>query len=337
MKKNVLIIGYGNVGKFYESILKKNHKINTFIFDNKIRNNKINFTSFVDVQKNINRFSHVIICTPSNLHFKYAEFFLKNKINVLIEKPFVLKIQHAQKLIKLKNKDLKCWTVLQNRYNKSVINLKKILSKKKLKAFFVNVQLMWNRSKEYYNSSWRGNYKSDGGVLMNQAIHTLDLVVYLFGEIISLDAMGLFNKKKLNAEDFVNLILKTKNSTICSFAATTRADLNYHGEIDIYDEKKRITLDGISFNYFNIWKKNKKIRIKDKSENFLGKNPIFKAMGNGHKKILSEFLNDNIKKSKYDLEINKNLHVLKIIHTVYNVINKKNNQKLIFKKFKKLG
>ena len=54
---------------------------------------------------------------------------------------------------------------------------------------------MWNRSKEYYNSSWRGNYKSDGGVLMNQAIHTLDLVVYLFGEIISLDAMGLFNKK----------------------------------------------------------------------------------------------------------------------------------------------
>ena len=90
--------------------------------------------------------------------------------------------------------------------------------------------------------------------------------------------MGLFNKKKLNAEDFVNLILKTKNSTICSFAATTRADLNYHGEIDIYDEK-RITLDGISFNYFNIWKKNKKIRIKDKSENFLVKTQFLKLWG----------------------------------------------------------
>ena len=114
---------------------------------------------------------------------------------------------------------------------------------------------MWNRSKEYYNSSWRGNYKSDGGVLMNQAIHTLDLVVYLFGEIISLDAMG-YLIKKLNAEDFVNLILKTK---IVLFAVLLLQHvLTLITMVKLISMmKKRITLDGISFNYFNIWKKTK--------------------------------------------------------------------------------
>ena len=60
-------------------------------------------------------------------------------------------------------------------------------------------------------------------------------------------------------------------------------------------------------------------------------------MGFGHKKILDEFMNDRIKKSKYGLEIDKNLHVLQIIHTVYNNIVKKNDRKLIYKKFDRLG
>lgn len=339
MKKKILIVGFGNVGKFYKSILSNNKKNDICVYDNKIKNKDIDFNSFHDVTRNIKQFSHVIICTPSNLHFKLAEFFLKKNINVLIEKPFVLKLEHANKLIKItsKNKKLKCWTVLQNRYNKSIINFKKMIVKKNINPFFVNAQLMWNRTKKYYHTSWRGNYKSDGGVLMNQAIHTLDLIIYLFGKVLSLEAKALFNKKKLQAEDFVNISMKLQNNVICNFTATTRANINYHGKIDVYDEKKRITIDGMSFNYFNFWKKNKKYRILDKSEVFKGNNPIFKAMGYGHKKILSEFLNEKKYKSSYDLEIEKNLYVLKIIHTIYYNINNKINQRLRLKKFKILG
>ena len=68
--------------------------------------------------------------------------------------------------------------------------------------------------------------------------------------------------------------------------------------------------------------------IKLNSENFgFGAGP-FAAMGNGHQKLLGEFLNNNCFKSSYDLEIEKNLHVMKVIHSVYKNLN---NRKFLFK------
>ena len=63
--------------------------------------------------------------------------------------------------------------------------------------------MIWSRSNEYYKTSWRGNYKTDGGVLTNQAIHLLDMLIYNFGEVASFDALAGFNKKKLQAEDMI--------------------------------------------------------------------------------------------------------------------------------------
>ena len=80
---------------------------------------------------------YAIICTPSGSHFDSAEYFLK-KIPTLIEKPFVLSLNHAKRLInlKLKNKT-KCWVAFQNRYNKSIIQGKKILDKKFMAKYFL--------------------------------------------------------------------------------------------------------------------------------------------------------------------------------------------------------
>ena len=173
----IAILGYGSIGKYYLSLVRKYSPKKIYIIDDKIKIKKniknCVFIDFDDFKLNNIKVKFAIICTPSFLHFEHAKYFLNANTNVLIEKPFVLSLNHAKRLInlKLKNKT-KCWVAFQNRYNKSIIQGKKILDKKIYgKVFFVDAALYWHRNKKYYSNSWRGKYKSDGGVLLiNQFI-----------------------------------------------------------------------------------------------------------------------------------------------------------------------
>ena len=180
-------------------------------------------------------------------------------------------------------------------------------------------------------------YKSDGGVLANQAIHLLDAVLYIFGRIINFNGIIKFNKKKLEAEDLISLNFEHKNGIVTNFKATTRADSNYRSAMDILGERGRVLIEGISLNNFMTLTKNDVKKDKKNSENFsTGVGPTG-AMGNGHKKILSEFLNNNLKKSSFDLEIQKNLHSLEVIHSVYNYSNSRNSLTKVKNRQSKLG
>ena len=338
---NVLIIGFGNVGKHYFDLLSKNKKVKKIFVcnDKKLPNNK----RYIQIPFNLKKIKEAkidsaIICTPSNLHFKFSRILALNSINLLIEKPFVLQIKHAYNLIKISNKKkIKCWVSFQNRCNLAIQKTKKIIKRKKLgKVFMVNCNLFWKRDFKYYKVSWRGNYKSDGGVLSNQAIHLLDAVIYMFGKINKFNGIVKFYKKKLEAEDLISLNFEHKNGIITNFKATTRADTNYSSSMDIIGEKGRVMIDGISLNNFITLTSNIMRTDKKHSEKFgTGSGPKG-AMGNGHKKVLREFLDPKIYKSSYELEISKNLHCLEIIHSVYN-LSKSNKLEKIKNKQSKLG
>ena len=324
---NILIIGYGTAGKFYMNVLQRcSHVKKIYVFDpaKKKINSRI-FLSKFDLNKVKKlKISHAIIATPSNLHYKYSKLLLENSINLLIEKPFVLKISDAKDLIKInKLKKVKCWVTFQNRYNLAIQRLRKYIDARKLgNIFLTDCNLIWSRDKKYYKTSWKGKYKSDGGVLANQAIHLLDAVIYIFGEVKKFNSILRFNKKKLQAEDLIVLNFIHKNNLISSLKATTRADVNYTSGIDVIGEKGRALVNGISLNYFNTFTKGKLKKDKKYSEEFSSGPGSVGAMGNGHLKILDEFLDKKIKRSSKDLEITKNLHVLKIIHSVYNFSSK---------------
>ncbi len=304
-------------------LLENNKKVKKiYVHDTKIKINnpqaiKMNFNKR---ELKGNKISHAIIATPSNLHFKYAYILIKYSINILIEKPFVLKIAHAKALIKLsKNKKLKCWVVFQNRFNLAIQKLKRDLKRGILgKVFFIDCSLIWSRDKRYYSSSWKGKYKSDGGVLANQAIHLIDALVYIFGTVKKFNSILCYNKKKLQAEDLAIINFIHKNQLVSSFKATTRADSNYSSSIDVFGDKARALINGVSLNKFQIYKKNKLYKRPNDSEDFSNKPGALGAMGSGHFKILKEFLNNSKKNSSKNLEIDKNLHVLNIIHSVYN-------------------
>ena len=259
----------------------------------------------------------------------FAKLAIKNNINLLIEKPLVLNIDNAKKLIKLsKSYKKKCWVVFQNRYNKAINKLKKEISdQKKDKPFYVDAKMFWHRDYKYYKSNWHGKYASDGGVLTNQAIHLIDTISYIFGKIKTFQSILTFNKKKLEAEDFAILNFLHETNLISSVTATTKANQNYESSIDVLMNKKRFSVSGVSLNIFYKYNKDKKVIDKSNSESFSNKKGVFGAMGNGHNKILKEFLS-NKKKSSKNLEIRNNLHVLEILHSVYRFRNIKKLNKI---------
>ncbi|MBH09653.1 MAG: hypothetical protein CMG74_04720 [Candidatus Marinimicrobia bacterium] len=321
---NVVIVGLGSIGEYYLEIIPKIVKKSNILVIEKAKlkkSKRYTQTSFNEILKKKINIDYAIICTPSGLHFKHASFFLKKKCDVLIEKPFVLKLNHANELISIANKNnLKCWTTLQNRYNLATKKLKKEINKKTIgKVNLVDCVLFWNREATYYkNSGWRGKFSLDGGVLTNQAIHLLDMLIYVFGPIKYFDAMASYNKSKLEAEDLIIINFKHKNGILSSFKATTRANRNYRTAIDVIGSKGRYIVKGIALNTFNIFTKNYIFEDKKNSQKFND------GKGFGHLEVLREFLSSK-KKSSQNLEISKNIYVLEVIHSIYNLI--KNRKK----------
>ena len=145
---NVLIIGYGNIGKHYHAICHL-RGFNVFINDPFLKDKKkLKYIQLKDIKKY--KIDIGIVCTPSAQHFESSYFLIKNGIDTLIEKPLVLKISDAKKLINLsKEKKVRCWVVFQNRYNKAIRFLKKKYSTDK-GIFMLNANLFWHRNKKYY-------------------------------------------------------------------------------------------------------------------------------------------------------------------------------------------
>ncbi len=329
---NIVIVGLGSIGKYYLNIIPKiAKKCDIFVVDKRKfkKNKKFIQISFNEIIKKKIRVDYAIICTPSGMHFKHASFFLKINSSVLIEKPFVLRLKHAKKLISIASKkNLKCWTTLQNRYNLATKKLKKEIDKKTIgKISLVDCVLFWNRDSNYYkNGGWRGKFSLDGGVLTNQAIHLLDMLLYIFGPIKYFDAIASYDKSKLEAEDLIIINFKHKNGILSSFKATTRANRDYRTAIDVIGSKGRYIVKGIALNTFNKFTKNFILKDKKNSQKFND------GKGLGHLEVLKEFLFSKGKSSQ-SLEISKNTYVLEVIHSIYNLI--KNQKK--YNKIKKIN
>ena len=314
-----LIIGYGSIGKVYLNILKKNKFDHIYVLDitfkKKISKKNITFLDQSKFRKLLIKPNFVFVCSPSFNHFNHARYYLKMKIPVLIEKPFVLKTSDAKNLIKQKKKNnVRCWVCFQNRLNKSVIATKKLLKNDKIGNIkFINSSLFWSRDKKYYANGWRGRYSKDGGVLSNQAIHLLDILIYFFGIIDKFNGSLLYDKSKLLAEDLISLFFLNKSNIPISFNATTRTKLDYGVALDVYGSKGKLEIKGLCLN--ELYLNNKKVHSASEIFN--------KGYGLHHKDVINKFLFE--KKDLYKFHIKNNLNTIKLINSIYN--------KLIGKKY----
>ncbi len=351
MKQNVkvLILGAGRVFKHYLYIIKKykirNFKIVAIVDKKKIdrslyRYNKIYFTN-LDKAVSKTKPDLAIILTPSGLHYDHSKYFLSKKIHVLCEKPLSLLPKQIIELGKLAKKNKLLYdAVFQNRFNRSLVFAKNLLLKKKLgKIVTFSVRVFWCRYSNYYKDGWHGTWKLDGGVLSQQAIHHLDATNWLVGPIKKVFSLKERMLNKLEAEDTISCLLKTKDGVIGTFQATTATrPKDKVAEITLVGEKGYLSIGGVALNKIddieiNGISFNKISKIKQKNNQ-----KVKNGYGFSHSIVLEKtFKNLKQKKIMPLVDYKSACYTQQIIQTIYKSTENKKLCKVQLKNKSKLG
>lgn len=196
----------------------------------------------------------VVLATPSGLHPSQTIIAAKAGINICTEKPMALTIDDAEEMIKsCEMFKVKLFVVKQNRLNPTLQALKKKVDEKKFgKIGIVDVNVFWQRPQSYYDQDeWRGTVKFDGGALLNQASHYIDLLEWIVGPIEGLFASVSTISRKIEVEDTAVLQLKWKNGALGSMSVTMITyPKNLEGSISIIGDKGSAKVGGIAVNEF---------------------------------------------------------------------------------------
>lgn len=196
----------------------------------------------------------VCICTPSGLHAAIAEEAAAAKKNIILEKPIAMTIDETNRIINAaKINNVKLTIVHPNRFRTAVQETKKLLDQNLLgKISHANCLVNWNRGQDYYDQApWRGTKAYDGGVLMNQAIHNLDLLLWFMGEPMEIFSMEATRMRNIEAEDVSSGLIRFKSGALANVqASTTVYPKNFEESITIFGEKGSIKIGGKNALYF---------------------------------------------------------------------------------------
>lgn len=190
----------------------------------------------------------VHICTPHYLHPPMAIEALERGIKVMTEKPMSIKAEDGMAMIEASREhETTLGVIFQNRYNPGSVLIKETLESGKLgKIISGRAMVTWNRSDEYYSKSdWKGTWdKEGGGVVIDQSIHTLDLMRWFVNDDIEYVDAQIANRAHeiIEVEDSAEGVIKYKNGVVTGFYT-----VNYYGydapvEIELFCEKGIVKL-----------------------------------------------------------------------------------------------
>jgi predicted dehydrogenase len=189
----------------------------------------------------------VILGTPSGLHAQQGIAAAQRGLHVLTEKPIDISTKNADALIAAAEKSkVKLAVIFQNRLKPNIQILKHWLDTGLLgKPLLVDACVKWYRPPDYYsNSKWRGTLALDGGgALINQAIHTVDLLLYLLGDVTRVQARTATVLHKIEAEDTAVANLEFTSGAIGTLLATTAAYPGYPRRLEITGTQGTVILE----------------------------------------------------------------------------------------------
>jgi predicted dehydrogenase len=189
----------------------------------------------------------VTIATPTGIHGDVAIPAANAGKHVLCEKPLDVTLEKADTIINTcEQNNVLLSAVFQSRFSRSVQEVKKALDAGRFgKIVLASTQVRWYRSQEYYDSAgWRGTWELDGGgALMNQSIHTVDLLIYLNGDPAEVFAYaGDLTHKNIQVEDNLVAAVKWKNGSFGVIEVSTSCKPGFPRKIEISGESGSITL-----------------------------------------------------------------------------------------------
>ncbi len=258
------IIGCGNISSIHAQAIQAipGGRLRAFHSRGHPRAEKMARQFGVDLEPDLDRFlarrdiEVVNLCTPSGTHAELGIRAARAGKHVIVEKPIDVTMEKAKKLIEVcQQAKVKLAVIFQSRFLPAVRVLKKAIDRGRLGRLIVgDAYVKWYRSREYYEAaSWRGTLALDGGgALINQSIHTIDLLLYLAGPVSSVFA---FADKKLHpyieAEDTAVAVLKFRNGALGVAEGTTSIYPGFSRRVEIHGEKGSVILDG---NEVTTWK-----------------------------------------------------------------------------------
>jgi len=260
----------------------------------------------------------VHICTPHFTHASLAIKALKSGCNVVLEKPLCISIGDIA-LIKEAEKESgkHLGIVLQNRYKETSQAAKKLIDSKDCgKVFGARGFVTWKRDENYYTlSGWRGKLETEGGgVMINQAIHTLDLMFWLIGDHKSVEG-NVFNhhlKDAIEVEDTAEAYFDFGDGLTSIFYASTAHCDDSPTFLEIECEKYKIILEGE-----NLIIKGYDGKITQFLTNGVNESQGKPCWGDYHKILIEDFYSCLKKGLKFPVDVNEGSRALKAILGLY--------------------
>ncbi len=289
----VAIVGCGGIASVHAKVLSELEEVQMLAFcDIKIERAKnlceqYSGTAFENFETMLDEMNldAVHLCTPHHLHTPMAKRLEEKGIYVFTEKPPVISFAQWEEFSSIKK--VPVGVCFQNRYNPEVEYIKQIIAENKIGKFLgARAFVTWSRGESYYkDSGWRGSLEMEGGgVLINQSIHTLDLLVYLLGKPSACEA-SLRNhhlKNIIEVEDTIEAYLDYEGAPVLFYASTAFCtdapvfmELHFENLSIRYEHNLQMREKGGEYQVVNV-------KQKDQA---LGKS----YWGNGHYRCIREF------------------------------------------------
>jgi len=200
----------------------------------------------------------VALCTPSGLHPSQAVQVAQAGRHVVTEKPMATRWNDGLRMVQECDKaGVRLFVVKQNRRNATLQLLKRAMDKRRFgRIFMVTINVFWSRPQSYYDSAkWRGTWEFDGGALMNQASHYIDLVDWLIGPVESVQAYVGTLDRNIQVEDTATVGVRWRSGALGSINVTMLTyPKNLEGSITIIGEKGTVRIGGVAVNEIQTWK-----------------------------------------------------------------------------------
>ena len=234
----------------------------------------------------------VSIATESGIHAEIALHCIDCGVNVIIEKPMAMSMEDAEEIIRRsEEKGVKVSACHQNRFNIAIQELRRAVEAGRFgRLSHGSIHVRWNRNENYYTQApWRGTWAQDGGCLMNQCIHGIDLLRWMMGDEVE-EVYGVTKQQfhdYLECEDIGIAVVKFKNGAVGTIEGTTNVyPRNLEETLYMFGENGTVKIGGTSTNNIDVW--NFADEREDDQKNKGLQEVTSNVYGNGHTSLFAD-------------------------------------------------
>lgn len=265
--KNFAIVGCGRIAKKHAEAIHNSKKANLYALCDIDSDRMAELAEKYEVKHIYHDLKEMLenpeidvvnICTPHHLHADMAIMAIEREKHVVIEKPIATSVEDANRIIEAAKKyNVKATVVHQNRFNNAIQKTRKALEEGKFGKMSHGVaSIRWNRNEDYYNlDDWRGKSFLKDGILMNQCIHNIDLLIWMMGPVKRVVGITKTRFRDIEMEDVGGALLEFESGAIGIIeGAGTVYPKNLEETLSLFGERGTVSIGGIAVNRIETWR-----------------------------------------------------------------------------------